>query len=161
MTYWRLAQFFHTEIGNFPDDFKPLNEIRNLNTPMLETFMTIFMFLIEWCHFHFKTGKFAQQFFYLNKLCDNLLINEKQTTQPKFTTAGKQLINTFLMFPHPPLQAQPINTFLMFPQPPLQAKQLVADLGARHIHIITANCILSQHILGPKFGSQEYLPSAF
>ena len=44
LTYLRLTQFSYTEKGNFPDDFIPLNEIRNFDTLILATFMTILCF---------------------------------------------------------------------------------------------------------------------
>ena len=33
LAYLRLTQFSYTEIGNFPDDCIPLNEIGNFDTP--------------------------------------------------------------------------------------------------------------------------------
>ena len=47
LTYLRLTQFSYTKISNFPDNFIPLHEICNFDTPILATFMTIFMFLIK------------------------------------------------------------------------------------------------------------------
>ena len=56
------SQFSYTKIGNFPDDFIPLNEIHYFDTLIQATFMTIFMLLIEWHHFYTETGKFPDDF---------------------------------------------------------------------------------------------------
>ena len=42
-----LMQFSYTEIDNFPDDFIPLNEVRNFDTLIFATFMAIFMFYCD------------------------------------------------------------------------------------------------------------------
>ena len=44
LTYLRLLQFSHTEIGNFPDKFMSFNEICIFDTPILATFMMILCF---------------------------------------------------------------------------------------------------------------------
>ena len=44
LTYLRLKQFAYTEIGNFPDDFIPFNEIRNSDALILATFIPILCF---------------------------------------------------------------------------------------------------------------------
>ena len=44
LNYLWLKQFFHTQIGNFPDDLTPLNRIHHFNTPKYATFMAIFCF---------------------------------------------------------------------------------------------------------------------
>ena len=46
LTYLRLTQFSHTEMGNIPDDFISFNEIRNFGTLILADFMKI-LFLIK------------------------------------------------------------------------------------------------------------------
>ena len=48
-TFLRLTQFSCTEIGNFVDDFMPLNKIRNFHTLRWTTFLTIFCFWIWFC----------------------------------------------------------------------------------------------------------------
>ena len=47
LIYLRLMQFSYSKIGNFPDDFIPLNKLHNFDTSILATFMIIGMFLIE------------------------------------------------------------------------------------------------------------------
>ena len=44
VTYLRFMQFSYTEIGNFPEDFIPLNEMSNFDTPRWATFMKILCF---------------------------------------------------------------------------------------------------------------------
>ena len=62
LTYLKLAQFSYTDLGNFPDDFIPLNKLHNFDTSILATFMIIGMFLIEWHHSYTEIGKLPDDF---------------------------------------------------------------------------------------------------